>query len=78
MSILDFKVNDPVDRKERPIKINSFFREEQAKGFSDAVKKLNRDLELPSKMLVRDVVKEVELSKGEINKFQSYFEEMER
>ena len=44
MNILDFLVNDPVDDKGRPIKINSFFKTKEAQGFSDAIKRVNRDL----------------------------------
>jgi hypothetical protein len=49
MSTLDFIVNDPSDSKNRPYKINSFFKSKENQGFADSIKRLSRDLDLSSK-----------------------------
>ena len=41
---IDFLVNDPVDDQGRPLKINSFFKSKENQGFSEAIKRMHRDL----------------------------------
>lgn len=44
MNLIDFLVNDPVDDQGRPLKINSFFKSKENQGFSEAIKRMHRDL----------------------------------
>jgi hypothetical protein len=55
MATYDFSINDPTDGRDRPLKINSFFKRQECKGFNEAIRRLNRDLNLSNKDFLDEI-----------------------
>ena len=74
MNILDFMINDPTDTRGRPIKINSFFKKKGSEGFSDAIKRVQKDFGESNQQFSHEILEEVKLNSSEVIRFEKYFE----